>query len=53
MRFFTVFTVLACGAMALAAALTPDVIVSRSNNDLSNVIGALNQKCDSILPQLG
>ena len=53
MRFSTFFSVLACGAMALAAAVTPDVLVSRGNSDISNAISALDQKCDSILPQFG
>jgi len=53
MRFSTVFSVLACGAMALAAAVAPDALVSRANNEISEVLSALDNKCDSILPLFG
>lgn len=53
MRFSTVFSVLAFGVMALAAAVAPDVLVSRSNADISSTISALDKKCDAILPQFG
>ena len=53
MRFSTVFSVLACGAMAMAAAVTPDVLVARSNADITSVISDLNGKCAAILPKFG
>lgn len=53
MRFFTLTSVLACAAMALAAAVIPDALVSRGNSDLSSTVSALDQKCDTILPKLG
>ena len=53
MRFSTVFSVLACGAMAMAAAITPNVLVSRSNSDISSALTGLNQKCDTIFPKFG
>ena len=53
MRFSTVFSVLACGAMAMAAAITPDVLVRRSNTDISNALTGLDQKCDAIFPKFG
>ena len=53
MRFSTVFSVLACGAMTLAAAIAPDVLVSRANTDISAVISTLDKRCDTILPQFG
>ena len=53
MRFSTIFSALACGAMALAAAVSPDALVARSNKDISSVIGTLSDKCDEILPKFG
>ena len=52
MRMSTVFSVLACGAMALAAVMAPDVLAKR-DTDISVIIGDLNDKCDSILPLFG
>jgi len=53
MRFSTVFSVLACGAMALAAAVAPDALVSRSNSDILSVLDVLDSKCNSIYPKFG
>jgi len=53
MRFSTIFSVLACGAMALAAAVAPDALVSRADTGISAVIGTLDTKCDSIISQFG
>ncbi|KAF9785146.1 hypothetical protein BJ322DRAFT_811805 [Thelephora terrestris] len=50
MRFSTVISVLACGAMAFAAALAPGVLVGRSSTGVSDAVSVLNHKCDSILP---
>lgn len=53
MRFSAVLSVLACGAMALAVAVAPDVLVGRANTDISTAISALDKRCDAILPQFG
>ena len=52
MRLSTVFSVLTCGAMTLAAAVAPDALVSRSSG-ISKVIGILDTTLDTILPKLG
>ena len=53
MRFFAVISVLACGAMALAAAVTPDSLVSRGNAGVVSALDTLDNNCDSILPMFG
>ena len=53
MRFSSVFSVLACGAMALAAAVSPNVLVSRSNAEISAVAFTLDAKLDTIFPPFG
>ena len=53
MRFSTVFSVLACGAMALAAAVSPAALVSRSNADISAALFTLDGVLDGIYPELG
>ena len=53
MRFSVVFSVLACGAMALAAAVAPDVLVKRDNTQISSVLTGLNSQCDTILVKFG
>jgi len=51
MRFSTVFSVLACGAMAMAAAVSPAALVARSNNDIVKVIADLDVQVAVILPK--
>jgi len=53
MRFPIVFTVLACGVMALAAAVAPDALVSRSDSGISKVISTLDKTLNILLPKLG
>lgn len=52
MRFSTTLSVLACGAMTLAAAITPDVLVSRSAA-ISDVIKTLDVTVTGVLPKFG
>jgi len=51
MRFSTIFTVLAAGAMAFAGAV-PEIVAKRSNVNIQNAFNALNSQCDTIIPQL-
>jgi len=50
MRFTTVFTVIACGALAVASVL-PAAIVKRQDTDVSSVLDTLKTNTDTILPQ--
>ncbi|KAF9783963.1 hypothetical protein BJ322DRAFT_888143 [Thelephora terrestris] len=50
MRFFTIFTVLAAGAMAIAGAV-PEIVAKRSTTDIQNAFSTLSGQCDSILPK--
>ena len=52
MRFSTIFTVLACGAMTMAAVISP-VALAKRDVEVEIVIGGLNDKCNEILPQFG
>lgn len=52
MRFSTIFTVLACGAMTMAAVISP-VALAKRDVEVSVVIETLNGKCDDLIPQLG
>ena len=51
MRFSTIFTVLAAGAMALAGAI-PEIVEKRSTGVL-DAFNTLNNQCNTIIPQLG
>jgi len=51
MRFSTIFTVLAAGAMAFASAV-PEIVAKRSTTDIQNAFYDLSGKCDTILPKL-
>ncbi|KAF9649480.1 hypothetical protein BDM02DRAFT_3113693 [Thelephora ganbajun] len=48
MRFSTIFTVLAVGAMAFAGAV-PEIVAKRSITDITNAFNDLSNKCDTIL----
>ena len=50
MRFSTIFTVLAAGAMAFAGAV-PEIVAKRSNTDMKNAFDDLDNKCDTIIPK--
>jgi hypothetical protein len=50
MRFSTIFTVLAAGAMAFAGAV-PEIVAKRSNADIQNAFTDLSHKCDTIIPK--
>ncbi|KAF9780331.1 hypothetical protein BJ322DRAFT_333992 [Thelephora terrestris] len=50
MRFSTIFTVLAAGAMAIAGAV-PEIVAKRSTNDIQSAFTTLSNKCDTILPK--
>ena len=50
MRFSTVFTVIATGAMAFAAVI-PDSVVKRSTTDIQNAFTNLGSQCDTIIPK--
>jgi len=52
MRFSTIFTVLTCGAMAMAAAI-PNALVARGTDDIVKVLVDLDVKLDVILPKFG
>ena len=49
MRFSTIFTVIAAGAMAFASALP----AKRSNADVQAALTALGNQCDTIVPKFG
>ena len=51
MRFSTIFTVIAAGALALAGAV-PDMIEKRTG-DITSIFNTLNDQCNDILPQFG
>ena len=53
MRFSTVFSVLSCGAMALAAAVSPAALVSRSNDEVAAVLNTCGTKLDAAFAKLG
>ena len=50
MRFSTIFTVLAAGAMAFAGSV-PEIVAKRSNTDIKNAFNDLSDKCDTIIPK--
>jgi len=50
MRFSTIFTVLATGAMALAAAV-PGIVEKRSVADIQNAFNTLSGAADTIIPK--
>ena len=52
MRFSTIFTVLAAGAMAFAGAI-PEVVEKRATSDVVNAFNTLNNQCNTFIPQLG
>jgi len=52
MRFSTIFTVLAAGAMAFAGAV-PEIVAKRSITDVQNTVADLSHKIDTITPKFG
>ena len=39
--------------MAMAAAVAPDVLAKRDNDEISAILTGLNSQCDTILPKFG
>ena len=53
MRFSTGFSVLACGAVALAAAVAPDTLVKRATSDVVANVNTLDTTLDATFAKLG
>ena len=53
MRFSTVFSVLSCGAMAMAAVVSPAALVSRSNDQITTALSTCGTKLDAAFVKLG
>ena len=53
MRFSTGFSVLACGAVALAATISPDVFATRATSDVVANVNTLDTTLDATFAKLG
>lgn len=53
MRFSAVLSILACGSVALAAAVTPDTLARRDTSDVAAEVNVLDTKLDGDFVKLG
>ena len=53
MRFSTVFSILSCGAVALAAVVSPAALVRRSNDQIAAVLNTCGTQLDAAFVKLG
>ena len=52
MRFSTVFTVLASGAMALAAVVVPEALVARGNDEAVTIVETLKVNVETCIGKI-
>ena len=52
MRFSTVFTVLASGAMALAAVVAPEALVARGNDQVVTIVETLKVNVETCIGKI-